>query len=224
MHEAGILTVGSIVVGWDRHNRELARAELGEFVMLNPTFYQVMPLQAVPGTRLWKKMKEENRLVENLCYDQIRIDRATFHYMNLSQQDVVDLIDSTYDDLVDEGGPWPFRIFETYLKGMENFINHSESEFKIRARAYSKIIVRIFPLAFVSVLLFHGAGFRRRWCQAMNSYYKRSRLRFLTGAVIGVVALPLFVFQYFWGSLRHYLSKNGDQPETIYIEYHGTRI
>jgi radical SAM superfamily enzyme YgiQ (UPF0313 family) len=224
MHEAGILTVGSIIVGWDHQTHESARAELAEFVTLNPTLYQVMPLQAIPGTRLWKKMDMENRLVENLIYDNVRIDRATFHYKNLSQEEVVNLIDNTYIDLVNEGGPWPFRMFEIYQKGIVNLSDHPEEEFRMRAKAYSKLVSKFFPLAFISIIGFRGKGFRRRWRQAMIIYYRRSRYRFISGALLGALALPAITIQFLFGSLLHFLSANGDQPETYYAEYRGSKI
>jgi len=69
LHKAGIHTLGSIIIGWDDHTNESIPVELNRFIQMNPTLYQVMPLQAVPGTPLWQRMKKEGRINPDFTFD-----------------------------------------------------------------------------------------------------------------------------------------------------------
>ena len=220
LHSVGIQTMGSAIVGWDSHTLENITSELDSFVQLNPTLYQVIPLQAVPGTELWNRMKASGRMNQDFKYETIRIDRPTFSYKNFSHDEVSDQIFDTYRKLVEAGGPWPFRMYENYLQGSQNLSNSKDSLLRIRARAYARMRRQVLPLAFISILLFGGTGFRRRWHKSIKLAIKVTPLEFLAGAIIGVLLLPLLAMYTGYGQLLHYLSPVGDQPDTIRKEYY----
>jgi len=112
LHGNGINTLGSLIIGWDSQTKDIASADSKRFIALNSTFYQVVPLHIVPGTALWQKMKNTNRISENYQFESDGITDFNFVTQNLPQLDALELVYQTYFGLVETGGPWPFRMFE----------------------------------------------------------------------------------------------------------------
>jgi radical SAM superfamily enzyme YgiQ (UPF0313 family) len=219
LSSAGIHTLGSIITGWDDQTREMAENELQQFVYLNPTMYQVMPLQAIPGTRLWERMKLENRIIPDFNYDHLRLDRSSFTYKHFTQDESVSMIYKTYKKLVDYGGPWPFRMFVNLRKGIKTMKNTDGTEFKQRMKAYQKMIFPLYVLSIISGLFFGGVQFRKTWRYEMASSFIDNPFIFLFAATLALIAIPLLLLIEISATLRHSLLKNGDQPETIRVVY-----
>jgi haloalkane dehalogenase len=195
LHAAGIHTLGSVIIGWDDHTHDVIKLELEKFVKLNPTLYQVMPLQAIPGTPLWQRMKQE----ESTRY-----------------------ILGAYQSLVDEGGPWPFRMFENIYTGIKTLQKFEGPEFRARVEGYKKILTSLYILSCISGLIFFGKGFRKRWRKLMGQFFLERPLYCLSGWIIGILILPVLSVYVLLGSAKHFILPAGDQPETIRIEYNGS--
>lgn len=127
LHEHGINTLGSLVVGWDGQSATAAENDCREFVALNPTFYQVVPLHPVPGTPLWERIKAEHRLIDDYRIEEDGIADFNFELRRFSRDKARELVSGTYAGLVDEGGPWPFRVATNLLQGFLSMRN-AESE------------------------------------------------------------------------------------------------
>jgi len=78
LHDNGINTLGSLIIGWDSQTKEIAKADSERFIALNPTFYQVVPLHLIPGTALWEQMKQSNRIPENYQFECDGISKFNF--------------------------------------------------------------------------------------------------------------------------------------------------
>jgi hypothetical protein len=219
LNEAGIHTLGSIIIGWDTQTKEMASDELRQFVALNPTLYQVMPLQAIPGTPLWRKMKAESRIVPDFNYSNLRLERATFTYKHFSQAESVSMIYDTYKKLVDFGGPWPFRMFTNLRHGIKTMRQMEGVEFENRLRIYRKLIFPLYVLAVVSGGMFFGKNFRRKWAKEMKDCFTENPFYFSAACLAAFIAAPVLVIMVVWGCIRHFVLPDGDQPETIRIEY-----
>jgi len=219
LHAAGIHTLGSIIIGWDKHTNDSIPLELDRFVKLNPTLYQVMPLQAVPGTPLWQRMKEERRINPDFSFDKARLEKSSFRFKNITQEESMNYILDTYQKLVDEGGPWPFRMLENMDKGIQSLAKEEGSEFRNRVNGYKKMLLPIYVLSCICGLLFYGHGFRKRWRRLMGRMFLERPLWCILGWIMAICALPVLSGYILLGSLRHFILPAGDQPETIRMEY-----
>lgn len=219
LHKAGIHTLGSIIIGWDDHTNESIPVELNRFIQMNPTLYQVMPLQAVPGTPLWQRMKKEGRINPDFTFDKARLEKSSFRFKNITQEESMNYILDTYQKLVDEGGPWPFRMLENMYKGIQSLEKEEGSEFRNRVKGYKKILPPLFVLSCICGLLFYGKGFRKRWRRVMGKMFLERPLWCMLGWIMAIFALPVLSGYVFLGSLRHLILPAGDQPETIRMEY-----
>ena len=223
LHRHGINTLGSLILGWDGQTAAEMREESERFAALNPTFYQVVPLHPVPGTPLWKRLKEEHRIPEGHAFENDSIDRFTFELRGAGREEALQAVSDTYRRLVAEGGPWPFRFAETLLSGYRELSRMDGPEFRTRARAYRKLFRRILPLAMVGRLLYHGEGFARRWERAMRITVRMAPLLTLVSAVVAMLAVPILVALYAGARASFWLRPSGDQPTCMRREYAGDR-
>ncbi|MBN2361050.1 MAG: radical SAM protein [Deltaproteobacteria bacterium] len=225
LHSAGICTLGSMIVGWDGHTPDNIDEDIASFVALNPTFYQVVPLHPVPGTPLWRRLKAEQRIVAGYRYEDDGVARSNFLYRHFSNDQIEGRVMTTYRQLVDEGGPWPFRLAETLGRGARALAADPDPRVVARATAYRALRRRLLPLALVSRLLFRGRGFRTRWRRAVGELWRESPAAVVVNFALGLLLLPVLAASRAWGSLRFALSRCGDQPDTIERRYRdGERV
>lgn len=213
LNDAGINTLGSMVIGWDGHTPENVGRELDAFVALNPTFYQVVPLHPIPATPLWRRIRAEGRLIEGYRYEEDGVARSNFRYRHFDHAQIDALVFATYSRLVEEGGPWPFRLFENLRRGARNLAAHAVPAMAVRGRAYHRMARTVLPLAVLSGLLFRGSGFRARWRRVMGDLWRERPVGFVQGLLVAAVLLPVLGLLHLWGALRFHLSPHGDQPE-----------
>lgn len=218
LHRHGINTLGSLVVGWDEQTKEMALADSSRFIALNPTFYQVVPLQVVPGTRLWEKMKSEGRTGKDIFIKNENIALINFEPKNMSRNEVEKVVTNTYTGLVAEGGPWPFRLFENVLTGY-TCLKNKNGIFAARALKYKKQIFPLCLLAFSSMLFFRSRSFLKRWFRSMKKFARQFPFLFTLTLLLLPFTTVVLIIIYGWGQIRYTLNPLGDQPDTLRKEY-----
>jgi len=221
LHNHGINTLGSLVIGWDSQTELIAKADADNFVALNPTFYQVIPLHVVPGTKLWDKMKQEGRIAMDYQVELDGITDFNFEARSFSHEKALKLVFSTYSGLVDEGGPWPFRMFENLLKGYLKLKDKKENVFSERAGMYKSMLFPVCILAFASRVFFFGKGFRKRWSVSMMQFFKSFSLLFVLSLILSPLVVILLSCIYLFANLLYTINPLGDQPDFIRKEYKG---
>jgi len=221
LHSHGINTLGSLVIGWDSQSMETAQNDSRRFISLNPTFYQVVPLHIVPGTKLWEKMKQENRIALDYKVELDGIADFNFLTKNFSPAEALKLVFSTYSGLVGEGGPWPFRMFENLLNGYIHLNDNKNPVFSNRASMYKSMLFPLCLMAFASRFFFYGKGFGMRWKQTMTQFIKLFPLMFTFSFILTPVVILTLSLIYLFSSLLYVLKPKGDQPNFIRKEYKG---
>jgi radical SAM superfamily enzyme YgiQ (UPF0313 family) len=212
LHAHGINTTGSIVIGWDDHTLESTREELRQFVELNPSLYQIIPLQLVPGSELWSKMEREGRIIEDYSYDTLSLNRSAFQYKNFSHKEAFGLIKQTYHDLANEGGSIAFRCFENILQGIKTLTGSDDEQIQWRVKGYRKNLQLFFLFAFISRFIFFGKNFGHRWRRAMKAAFGLYPVRLTLLSMAGIIIFPLLHGYVLLGMIRNRLLPNGDQP------------
>ncbi len=219
LHYHGINTLGSLIIGWDSQDEGIAKLDSQQFISLNPTFYQVVPLHIVPGTKLWDDMKKENRISLDYKTELDSILDFNFETKKIDHDIALKLVFSTYSGLVQEGGAWPFRLFQNLLNGYVNLKDKEEAVFVNRANIYRKNIFITGILAFASRYFFFGKGFRSKWNNTMILYSKHFPLYLIIAAIISPLVFIILALVYAYGHLKYLLHPMGDQPNFIRKEY-----
>jgi radical SAM superfamily enzyme YgiQ (UPF0313 family) len=221
LHANGINTLGSLIIGWDSQSYELAKADSERFVLMNPTFYQVVPLHIVPGTRLWEKMKQEGRISTHYKVELDGITNFNFETKSFLHHEASKLVFSTYSKLVTEGGPWPFRLFENLISGYSNLKDSQNPVFSNRAAICKSIVYPLCLLAFTSRIFFNGAFRRKRWTRSMKQFYLSFPYLFALSILLSPFIFIVLSGIYLFGNLFYLLNPKGDQPDFTRKEYDG---
>lgn len=219
LHHHGINTLGSLIIGWDGQNPDTAAEEARGFIALNPTFYQVVPLHPSPGTPLWNRLKKERRLLDDYRIECDGIGDFNFSLRNFSREEARRLVSQTYSGLVDEGGPWPFRLAENLLRGFLNLRGSDNPLYRERAAACWKLLQPILPLALLSGSMFAGSAFQGRQRQFRQDLRACSRRSYYRALAAGWAVLPVLLLGSWWGKLLYNLDPRGDQPNMIRRRY-----
>jgi radical SAM superfamily enzyme YgiQ (UPF0313 family) len=219
LHRHGINTLGSLIIGWDGQTPASAAADAEGFIALNPTFYQVVPLHPSPGTPLWDRLKNEHRLLDDYRIESDGIGDFNFVLKNFHRAEAQVLVSRTYAGLVEEGGPWPFRLSENLLQGYLNLRGSDKPLYQQRAAAYWKMLQNMLPLALLSGSLFAGKAFRNRHRKFRQDLRRLSRRRYYQALAVGWLLLPWLLLSSWWGKLIYNLSPHGDQPNKIRRRY-----
>ncbi len=219
LHNAGINTLGSLIIGWDSQTKQTAKADSEQFIALNPTFYQVIPLHPIPGTALWEQMKQSNRIPENYQFESDGISHFNFESQSFPHEEAIDLVSDTYNGLVQKGGPWPFRMFVNLLNGYLNLRRDSNPILAKRATQCRKMLFPICILAFSSRFLIRGKGFGKNWSETMHLFARTFPLQYLVSLLASPVVIPLLAGIHLYGKTFFMLSKHGDQPACTYTRY-----
>jgi haloalkane dehalogenase len=221
LHQHGICTLGSLIIGWDEQTSAQIQQEIERFITLNPTFYQVVPLHPIPGTGLWKRLKEQQRFLEGYTFEKDSIAQFTFVLQNVSRDEALGAVTRTYRGLVAEGGPWPFRIFENLLRGYQHLSTHPDPVMISRAQACRKLLRPLLPLAILSRIFFAGPGFRKRWRSTIQMTLREYPILAITGGLGALLAFPFLAVLYLFANVRFWARPSGDQPKVIRRDYAG---
>ena len=219
LHHHGINTLGSLIIGLDNQTAIIAKSDSEKFIQMNPTFYQVIPLLAVPGTKQWENMRESGRILPNFTFELDKITENNFNHENLTHEEVSELVFSTYAGLVNEGGPWPFRLFENLLKGYLNLKENDNPILSNRADTYKALISPLYILAFASRFFFGGKNFKEKWNSTMTQFYNTFPLLLIISIILSPIVICILTGINLFGNLFYYINPKGDQPDYIKVVY-----
>jgi hypothetical protein len=172
LNEAGIHNIGSLIGGWEGQTPQDLDRDARGFATLNPTFYQVLPLTALPGTPLWDNHKDDGMFDSENVWRRPEVWGSRFG----------EWIGRANRMLVEEGGPWFFRMAENHLQAVRSPISERH-----RLENANRL-ADLEPLALASGIFFRGDGFRLRWRRFVASRMQANPAKTLLLLVAGVAA------------------------------------
>jgi haloalkane dehalogenase len=116
LHRHGIHTIGSLVLGFDFHNRENLKEDIDQFVALKPMLYQISPLTPCPGTALYDRMIEEDRIHDDYDWKDFTLwTDDMFDLKNFEPGEIQEMFDYAHEKIRDELGPQALQAMESSL-------------------------------------------------------------------------------------------------------------
>ncbi len=116
LHRNGIQTVGSIVLGFDFHTKKNLKEDIDRFVDLMPMFYQISPLTPCPGTPLYERMIEEDRILDTYKWQDFHLWKDdVFKLKNFEIGEMKEFFDYAHERIRDVLGPPGMQIMENML-------------------------------------------------------------------------------------------------------------
>jgi hypothetical protein len=122
LHSMGIRTLGAWICGWDYHNHANMYEDLNYFVACKPTYEQLTRLSPFPGTELWRKLKDQGRVMD-VPWEDVHFWSGAQKNIAMETHETLNLTEYGYDLLYRTWGPSMLRRFEVSLNGYEFCMN-----------------------------------------------------------------------------------------------------
>ncbi|MFX1337474.1 MAG: B12-binding domain-containing radical SAM protein [Promethearchaeota archaeon] len=122
LHSMGIRTLGAWICGWDYHNHANMYEDLNYFVACKPTYEQLTRLSPFPGTELWRKLKEEGRVMD-VPWEDVHFWSGAQKNIAMETHETLNLTEYGYDLLYRTWGPSILRRLEVSLNGYDFCMN-----------------------------------------------------------------------------------------------------
>jgi hypothetical protein len=116
LHAMGIRTVGAWMCGFDFHSHANIVEDLNYFVSLYPTYQQLTRVSPFPGTPLWDRLKEEDRLSE-VPWEDVHFWSGAQKNVAFEAHETLNLTEHGYDLLYRTWGPSILRRLDVQLAG-----------------------------------------------------------------------------------------------------------
>jgi hypothetical protein len=133
LHSMGIRTIGAWICGWDFHNHSNIMEDLNYFVSLYPTYQQLTRLSPFPGTLLWEKLKEDDRVFE-VPWEDVHFWSGAQKNIALEPHETLNLTEYGYDLLYKTWGPCLLRRLDVHINGYD-YCRRSSNPFMRRHKA-----------------------------------------------------------------------------------------
>jgi hypothetical protein len=142
----GIYIDGSMILGWDFHNKENIMEDIDHYISLGSTSDQIVCLVPLPETKLWKDMKEKGRLSEAISWDEGGFYTKWLKYKNFKHEELWEYEDLALRRAYETWGPTYLRFMDVYFRGYRRFKNHNDPFFRRKAEFHKKRCQNLYPL------------------------------------------------------------------------------
>jgi radical SAM superfamily enzyme YgiQ (UPF0313 family) len=132
LHSHGIKVLGSTIVGMEHHTPENIQQEIEYAIAHETDFHQFMLYTPVPGTPLYKQMKDEGRLIDVDMADIHGQWKFNFKHAAISRDQSKKFLDWAFSRDFERNGPSLFRICQTTLQGWKKYKNHPDPRVRQR--------------------------------------------------------------------------------------------
>jgi len=135
LHEHGIATIGSSIIGLPHHTAENVQGEIEYAISHETDFHQFMLYTPMPGTPLHEKSLGEGTLLTDVPYADIHGQfKLNFRHPKISRDESKLLLDGAFRRDYERNGPSVFRLFKTMLAGWQRYSEHPDPRVRRRFR------------------------------------------------------------------------------------------
>ncbi len=149
LHSVGISTSGAWMVGFDFQNRQNIEEDLQDFIALEPTTQQLARVCPFPATPMWKRMKEEGRIKEDMDWNSVSFyGGGGMDPKNFNEHEVMNLIERGYRELYETHGATLARLIDVNLRGYEYCMEnrHRNKYIGDRGQYHRRMAFGLFPM------------------------------------------------------------------------------
>lgn len=133
LREHGIRVLGSSIVGLEHHTKENMVEEIEHAVAHGTDFHQFMLYTPVPGTPLYREMKEEGRMLEGVDLADVHGQfKFNFQHASISREDSKRFLDWAFWRDFEANGPSVYRICRTMLQGWKRYKDYPDARVRER--------------------------------------------------------------------------------------------
>jgi len=134
----GVKTILSSILLLDAHTKENMRADVDEHLACNPAFSQFSLCSPVPGTPLWDRLKEENRILESIPFEDCHaFKQPWFIHPQFSLLEAQAAQEEAYRRDFYELGPSVMRFMAADFEGWQNLRDSAKPHLRARAEFFA---------------------------------------------------------------------------------------
>ena len=172
LNRYGINITASMVLGFDFHNRENLKEDIDQFVALKPTLYNIAPLVPCPGTALYERMLEDDRILDSYKWEDLHLwSGKVYKPMNFEKGEIKEFYEYAHEQLRDLNGPPPLRIMENCLNSYLVYKDATDDFHSYQAEISKKAATEIFAYL-RSVKLHHHSQIVREQANMLEQRYR----------------------------------------------------
>jgi radical SAM superfamily enzyme YgiQ (UPF0313 family) len=142
----GVKVLGSTIIGLEHHTPGNIGEEVSYAVAHATDFHQFMLYTPLPGTALYRQMKEAGLLLDDVDPADIHGQfKFNFRHPAISRDLSKTLLDQAFEEDYRKNGPSLFRICRTTLQGWQKYRNHAEERVRERFHREARELQRAYP-------------------------------------------------------------------------------
>lgn len=146
LHDRGISTVASFILGLDCQTPENIGHDIDNLVGLKPVMYQIAPYTPCPGTPFYKRVRAEGRLLPEYTWSDIQIWKDdVYQTKNFGLGELRKLFDKTHEELMRHNGPTVLNMHNVALSGYERYRKDRRVHFQKRAEYLARKAQASYP-------------------------------------------------------------------------------
>jgi len=149
LHRVGISTTGAWMVGFDFQTRENIEEDLQDFIDLYPSLQQLTRVCPFPPTPLWRMLKDEGRIREDVKWEDISFyGGGGMVLSNFYEHEISEIIERGYKLLYETHGASMARMLHVNLMGYEYCMEnrHRNKYLEDRALFHKRLAYGFFPM------------------------------------------------------------------------------
>lgn len=146
LHNVGINTLGSMILGVDAHTPENIWEDVDYHISLNPTLSQFIIYSPCPTTPLWERMQSRQKLLKDYPIDNRDGFHLVFEHDNFSAAALEKLQLDAFDKEFNELGPSIIRFTEKALNGYLHYAGSEKRIHQARKARQEEVLRRALPV------------------------------------------------------------------------------
>ena len=146
LHNVGIKTLISMIIGLEHHTEELLKKDLEFHLSLEPTLSQFLIYTPIPGTPLYECLDKEGRILQDVPLHKIDGFTLGFKHKHINGDSMKKLQMYCFKKDYEELGPSAFRFIRKNLTGYLRFCDSEIPIQRARAEVYAANCKMCYPL------------------------------------------------------------------------------
>ncbi|NOS99485.1 MAG: radical SAM protein [Phycisphaerales bacterium] len=196
LRSAGIVTLASMIVGFDYQTPEIIREELDYLLDQQPTLAQFLIYGPTPGTPFYDRVISEGRLRPDLAQDRPRYFKrctgfdAMVTHPTLSDEELRQQQRLCFKEDFERLGPSIVRSLECCLNGYHRWRHHDDPRLRNKAADFGRDFVRGLPILPVAAVLGPSPAARRGAWRLLRRGLREMPVPWVRTAVLTAFAFP----------------------------------
>jgi radical SAM superfamily enzyme YgiQ (UPF0313 family) len=145
LKRSGINVLTSMIIGFDWHDAKGIEDDFQYLLSLKPTLSQLMLYSPCPQTPLYKKLANEERLLD-IPYKHYDGFHLLFKHPYFSAEELEKILLRLFEREYEELGPCIFRVMAVQLDGYDSLRDNANPLFRRRALEHQRLCLRFYPL------------------------------------------------------------------------------